>query len=213
MKARYLLLFLLVVSSFEYPYEYVKDETIEEEEPILSLNFMGLISNFIKGRINSLKDPNFWIEKLGKKLSNQIQKWSEAKSQSALNAIRDCDRRINKENNDQVVAIRKEVGLPLDIRAFCNRNPECGSKIKNDYDYLDIKIFKLPPYNPFSYNNRWERTTVDVPRQFDQPGAIYKRPSNDPKYLAVRAKVDRMYEILKRMDENLQRCIDNPSSA
>ena len=112
MKARYLLLFLLVVSSFEYPYEYVKDETIEEEEPILGLNFMGLISNFIKGRINSLKDPNFWIEKLGKKLSNQIQKWSEAKSQSALNAIRDCDRRINKENNDQVVAIRKEVGLP-----------------------------------------------------------------------------------------------------
>ena len=213
MKTRYLLLFLLIVSSIEYPYEYIKDETIEYEEPILGFNILGLIGNFIKSRINSLKDPNFWIQQLGKRLANQMQKWSQAKSHSAVDAIRDCDRRINKENNDQVVAIRNEVGLPLDIRAFCYRNPECGTKIKNDYDYLDVKIFKLPPYNPFSITNRWAKEDETFLPINLKPGHVFKRPSNDPKYLAVRAKVDRMYEIMKRMDENLHRCIENPSSA
>jgi hypothetical protein len=209
MKACYLLLILLISSSIEYPYEYIKDESIEEEEPILGFNIGALIGGFIKSRINSLKDPNFWIQQIGKRLGNQIQKWSEAKSNRDVDEIRDCDRRINKENNDQVVALRKEIGLPLDIRAFCYRNPECGTKIRNDYDYLDIKIFKLPPYNPFSNRNRWESTPIG-PLNND-PAALFKRPSNDPKYLAVRAKVDKMYEILKRMDENLNRCIENPS--
>ena len=151
---------------------------------------------------------------MGKRVKNQLQKWSDAKSHSFVDAIRECDRRINRENNDQVVAIRREVGLPLDIRAFCYRNPECGTKIKNDYDYLDVKIFNLPPYNPWTKVNvnRWSPPTDPVPR-LNNPGAFSKRPSNDPKYLAARAKVDRMYEILKRMDQNLQKCINNPSSA
>ena len=208
MKTCYLLLILLITYSIEFPYEYIKDETIEEEDPVLG-NLWGLIGGFIKSRINSLKDPNFWIEKLGKKLHNQIQKWSDARAHKEVDAIRDCDRRINKDNNDQVVAIRKEVGLPLDIREFCRNNRECGSKIKNDYDYLDVKIFNLPPYNPFSDQNRWISSAVTIPN----PEDMIKRPSNDPKYLAVRAKVDRMYEILKRMDENLNRCIENPSAA
>ena len=204
MKTSYLLLFLLIASSIEYPYEYIKDENIEDE-PILGIKMVGLITGFIKGRINSLKDPNFWINLLGKQLKNQIQKWANSKSEEyVINAIIECDKRINKENNDQVIAIRKEVGLPLDTRAFCYKNPECGTKIKNDYDYLDYKIFNLPPYDPFS-----EQNNVPYPR-IPQPGQIYKRPSNDPKYLAARAKVDRMYEILKKMDENFHRCIDNP---
>ena len=207
MKACYLLLLLLISSSIEYPYENIKDESIEEEEPILGINIGGLIGGFIKSRINTLKDPNFWIQQIGKRLGNQIQKWSDAKSNKVVDEIRNCDKRINKENNDQVVALRKEIGLPLDIRAFCYRNPECGTKIRNDYDYLDIKIFKLPPYNPSSHFNRWKDDTT-----INDPADIYKRPSNDPKYLAARAKVDKMYEILKRMDANLNRCIENPSS-
>ena len=212
MKTCYLLLFLLISSSIEYPYEYIKDESIEEEEPILGINIGGLISGFVKSRINTLKDPNFWIQQLGNRLSNQFQKWSEAKSNDAIDEIRECDRRINKENNDQVVAIREELGLPLDIRAFCYENPECGSKIKNDYDYLDVKIFNLPPYNPFS-DDYWEDipTYPTIPIKLN-PASLFKRPSRDPEYLAAQKKVDKMYEIMKRMDENLNRCIENPSS-
>ena len=136
------------------------------------------------------------------------------RSHQVVDAVRDCDRRKNKEYNDQVIAIRKEVGLPLDIRAFCHNNPECGSKIKNDYDYLDIKIFNLPPIQPSVYisTNPWVKLDIDPTVRLPKPGEIYKRPSNDPKYLAVRAKVDEMYEILKKMDKNLQICIENPSS-
>ena len=77
MKTSYLLLLLLIASSIEYQYEYIKDEILEDEEPILGFNIMGLIQGFIQSRINSLKDPNFWIERFGKLLKNQIQKWSE----------------------------------------------------------------------------------------------------------------------------------------
>ena len=135
---------LIIVSSIEYPYEYIDDESIEEKESILDFNLMGLIVGFIKKRIYSLKSQNFWIEKFGNKLWNQLQKWSDKKASSAINAIRDCDERLNKENKDQVIVIRKEVGLPLDISDFCQNNPDCRTKIKNDYDYFDVMIFKIP---------------------------------------------------------------------
>ena len=214
MKASYLLLILLIASSIAYPYEYVDDEPIEEEDPILGFNILGLIAGFIKSRINSLKDPNFWIQKLGNKLKSQMQKWSEAKSHHVIDAIRECDKRINRENNDQVVAIRKEVGLPLDTRAFCYRNPDCGTKIRNDYDYLNIMIFKIqtPQFNPnidrFRKNGDPTTPIPRLPIRF-----LSQDPFNDPKYLAAKAKVDRMYQILRKMDENLHRCIENPSSA
>ena len=56
----------------EYQYEYVASESLEEEDPILGFNIFGLIGGFIKSRINSLKDPNFWIQKLGDKLKSQM---------------------------------------------------------------------------------------------------------------------------------------------
>ena len=213
MKASYLLLILLIASSIAYPYEYVDDEPIEVEDPILGFNILGLIAGFIKSRINSLKDPNFWIQKLGNKLKSQMQKWSEAKSHHVIDAIRECDKRINRENNDQVVAIRQEVGLPLDTRAFCYRNPDCGTKIRNDYDYLNIMIFKIqtPQFNPNidRFRKIGDPTLVPrLPKRF-----LSQDPFNDPKYLAAKAKVDRMYQILRKMDENLHRCIENPSSA
>lgn len=105
---------------------------------------MGLIAGFIKKRIHILKNPNYWIEKIGNKLRSQLQKLSDKQSNSAINAIRDCDERLNYQNKEQLIAIRKEVGLPLDIWEFCENNPDCGKKIKNDYIYLDVMIFKIP---------------------------------------------------------------------
>ena len=210
MKESYLLLLLLIGSSIAYQYEYVASESLEEEDPILGFNIFGLIGGFIKSRINSLKDPNFWIQKLGDKLKSQMQKWSEANSHvhTIYDDIKECDKNINKENNDQVVAIRKEVGLPLDIRAFCQGNPDCGTKIRNDYDYLDYVIFKIPrpKFNP--YDRRLRGT--GIPRIFPRRIRLLAS-TNDPKYLEARAKVDKLQQILRKMDENFQKCIQDPN--
>ena len=141
----YLLLLLIISSSVEYQYEYIENESIDEEEQVLGFNIMGLIAGFIKKRIHSLKNPNYWIEKIGNKLRSQLQKLSDKQANSAINTIRDCDERLNNQNKEQLIAIRKEVGLPLDIGEFCENNPDCGKKIKNDYIYLDVMIFKIPP--------------------------------------------------------------------
>ena len=42
------------------------------------------------------------------------------------------------------------------------------------------------------------------------PDAIFKRPSNDPKYLADRAKVDKMRGMVDKLQDNLNKCLDNP---
>ena len=210
MKAILLLLILSISLTIEYQYKFIDDSKETEEEPILQIDIIGMITQFIYNQINTLKTPEFWGNKLKNFISNQIEKKDKRINtpEKYIKAVRECDKKINKENNDEVVKIRKEVGLPLDINKFCKKNPDCGTKIKNDYDYLDVVIYKLPPYNPFSNaNDRW---TADQPVYPKRPDAIFKRPSNDPKYLADQAKIDKMREIMARMDENLNKCMDNP---
>ena len=180
MKASYLLLFLLIASSIAYQYEYIPSESFEEEDPILGFNILGLIGGWIKSRINSLKDPNFWIQKLGNKLKSQMQKWSDNNSHmhTIFDNIRECDERENRENNEQVIAIRNEVGLPLDTREFCKGNPDCGTKIRNDYDYLAYVIFKIemPKIVLNDYRLRDKRIPRLIPRR-----TRFLTSFNDPK--------------------------------
>ena len=212
MKASYLLLLLIISSSIEYQYEYVDNESIEEQEPILGFNFWGLIAWFIKQRIHSLKDPNFWIQKLGNMARRQLEKMSENKGSAFINAIRDCDERLNKDYKDQVIAIRKEVGLPLDIRDFCENNPGCGTKIKNDYDYLDVMIFKIPPLSASS-NENYPSGPIHPALARPRHRFLAEKNFDYQKYHATRAKVDKMYQILNTMDQNFDSCLKYPSWA
>ncbi len=222
MKASYLLLLFLIASSTAYKYEYVPSESFEEEEPILGFNFLGLIIGFIKGRIiNTLKNPQFWISKIKEKMislfKDQFQKLAE-NNNSQMHIIFDdiieCDQRVNRKNNEQVIAIRKEVGLPLDIREFCQGNTDCGTKIRNDYDYLDYVIFKIPmPKNaPYELEimkglkfGRRKCTSLNACRFLSED------PRKDPKYLEARAKIDNMQKIIRQMDENFHKCIIDPA--
>ncbi len=221
MRTCYLLLLLIISSSVEYPYEYIDNESIDEEEPVLGFNIMGLIAGFIKKRIHSLKNPNFWIEKIGNKLRSQLQKLSDKQVSSAINVIRDCDERLNKQNKEQVIAIRKEVGLPLDIGEFCENNLDCGTKIKNDYDYLDVMIFKIPPISANRDDNGIYPSTSSSSPSLPPIHPTILRPIKKnyrflaekafdyQKYHATRAKVDNMYQILKTMDANFNSCLHN----
>jgi len=223
MKASYLLLLLLIAFSTSYKYEYIPSESFEEEEPNLSLNILGLIGGWIKSRINTLKDPQFWISKIKEKLGNEIKKQflklaenNNPHIHTIFDDIIRCDERENKKNLEQVIAIREEVGLPLNIREFCQGNPDCGTKIRSDYDYLDYVIFKIPmpkniPPGFIKKGNILVRTTprILIPRP---PRFLSEDPRNDPKYIEAKAKIDKMQKILRQMDEILNRCIVNPAS-
>ena len=55
-------------------------------------------------------------------------------------AVQNCDRRHNKDLNEEVIKLRKEIGLPVNTMEWCRNNKQCGTTIKTDYDYLDVII-------------------------------------------------------------------------
>ena len=216
MKKVFLLLVLLISLSNEYQYEFFDDSMEVEEEPNLQFNILGFIKGLIVNQINNLKNPNWWLDKLKSKFADFVKKQFTNLAKGVRNveqfgeAVQKCDRRVNKDLNEEVIKLRKEIGLPVNTMEWCRNNKLCGTTIKNDYDYLDVIIYKLPPYNPFSAQNRWtvEGNIPAIPRL--GPAVISKRPSNDPKYLADRAKVDKMRGMVDKLQDNLNKCFDNP---
>ena len=213
MKKVFLLLVLLISLSNEYQYEFFDDSMEVEEEPNLQFNILGFIKGLVVSQINNLKDPNWWLDKLKSKFADFVKKQFSVLANRVNNveefgdAVQKCDRRVNKDLNEEVIKLRKEIGLPVNTMEWCRNNKLCGTTIKNDYDYLDVIIYKLPPYNPFSPQNRWRPENADM---ITTPDAIFKRPSNDPKYLADRAKVDKMRGMVDKLQDNLNKCLDNP---
>jgi len=217
MKILPLFYILLILVSFtnEYQYEFIGED---EEDPVLQFNILGFLGGLLMKGIKTISNPNFWIEKLKtqaakfiqKQISNQIARAHKRVNnvEEFANEVRECDRKINKDNNDKVMKIRNEVGLP-NVMDFCRNNKQCGTTIKNDYDYLDIIIYKFPPLPAPSINDRW-RTQGDptlIPRI---GGNNHINRSNDPKYLADVRKIDEMMGIIKNMEANLNRCMENP---
>ncbi len=217
MKILPLFYILLILVSFtnEYQYEFIGED---EEDPVLQFNILGFLGGLLMKGIKTISNPNFWIEKLKtqaakfiqKQISNQIARAHKRVNnvEEFANEVRECDRKINKDNNDKVMKIRNEVGLP-NVMDFCRNNKQCGTTIKNDYDYLDIIIYKFPPLPAPSINDRW-RTQGDptlIPRK---GGNNHINRSNDPKYLADVRKVDEMMGIIKNMEANLNRCMEDP---
>ena len=210
---------LLILVSFtnEYQYEFISED---EEDPVLQFNILGFLGGLLRQGIRTISNPNFWVEKLKtqalkfiqKQIRNQIERSHKRINnvEEFANEVRECDRKINKDNNDKVMKIRNEVGLP-NVMEFCRNNKQCGTTIKTDYDYLDIIIYKFPPLPAPSINDRWRQQgdPTMIPRIGN--GIIHHtNRSNDPKYLADVRKIDEMMKILKNMDENLHRCMDNP---
>jgi hypothetical protein len=215
MKKIALLLVLLISLSNEYQYELVDDQFGLEDEPNLQFNILGFIKGLIVNQINNLKNPNWWLDKLKNKFTDFVKK--QVLSRNRINnvdqfgeAVQNCDRRHNKDLNEEVIKLRKEIGLPVNTMEWCRNNKQCGTTIKTDYDYLDVIIYKLPPYNPMSEMNRWraDGSVTVIPRL--GPAVVAKRPSNDPKYLADRAKVDKMRGMVDQLQNNLNRCLDDP---
>ena len=216
MKKIALLLVLLISLSNEYQYELVDDQFGLEDEPNLQFNILGFIKGLIVNQINNLKNPNWWVDKLKTKFADFVKKQFVGLANRVNNvdqfgeAVQNCDRRHNKDLNEEVIKLRKEIGLPVNTMEWCRNNKLCGTTIKTDYDYLDVIIYKLPPYNPMSEMNRWraDGSVTVIPRL--GPAVVSKRPSNDPKYLADRAKVDKMRGMVDQLQNNLNRCFDDP---
>ena len=205
---------LLILVSFtnEYQYEFISED---EEDPVLQFNILGFLGGLLMKGIKTISNPNFWIEKLKtqaakfiqKQISNQIARAHKRVNnvEEFANQVRECDRKINKDNNDKVMKIRNEVGLP-NVMDFCRNNKQCGTTIKNDYDYLDIIIYKFPP---LSFRDI-ENYMAQHPYLNMGKGIPHINRSNDPKYLADVRKVDEMMGIIKNMEANLNRCMEDP---
>ena len=205
---------LLILVSFtnEYQYEFISED---EEDPVLQFNILGFLAGLLRTGIRTISNPNFWVEQLKKQAAKFIKKQFTNMIERAhkrinnveefANEVRECDRKINKDNNDKVMKIRNEVGLP-NVQEFCRNNKQCGTTIKTDYDYLDIIIYKFPPLSSRDIEKYMNQNTY--PRIGNVIQHINR--SNDPKYLADVRKIDEMMKILKNMDENLHRCMDNP---
>ena len=188
MKTTSILLIFLVLISFSYEFEY-EYNYLDDEDPSLQFNFLGILKGFIRGQINNLRSPDFWRQKLqeqfAKFVKNQFTKLAERVNNKNVNspeeygeAIRECDRKINKDNHDIVVRIRTEVGLPLNVPEFCRNNPQYRGIIHNDFDYLDKLIYK------------------------DKP--------KTGKYYDDRRKMEEMIRVLNNMQANLEKCWENP---